>query len=326
MFDGPVFIVGCPRSGTTLLYHMLVSSGGFVNYRAETHFYDIFRPAVGPLDRRENRRELLAKWSDYRSFQEFELDPESVEEDIVENGEDAGDILRLLFKKAGARKGRARWADCTPKHVLFMDQIRADLSNARFIHMIRDGRDVALSLRKANMIHRPPWNGARDLLVGAWQWEWFVDRGREIGEQLGGGYTEVRFERLVGSPADTLDHLSKFVGYDLDHSKIMANPVGAVDRPNTAFGDNGDTADEVDPIGRWRRRCTPSKLRDVERSVGGTLERLGFDLATEVESHRMSLNLMARKRLYQIYRTLRHVAKARTPLSRWLTALQPDGR
>jgi len=58
----PVFVVGCPRSGTTLLYHMLLSSGGFAVYRAESNVFNLLSPRFGDLGVRKNRQRLMNIW------------------------------------------------------------------------------------------------------------------------------------------------------------------------------------------------------------------------------------------------------------------------
>src|SRR5678809_1023298 len=58
----PVFVIGSPRSGTTLLYHMLLSAGGFAYYRNETHVFNSLAPRCGDLTRQANRDTLLDIW------------------------------------------------------------------------------------------------------------------------------------------------------------------------------------------------------------------------------------------------------------------------
>lgn len=324
MADPPVFVVGCPRSGTTLLYHMLVSTGAFANYRAETHLYDVLEPAVGPLDRRESRERLATRWPRHMSFRRFDLeDEDTIRRRIVEECRSGADVLSLLFGEMGERQGRSRWAECTPAHVLYMRRIRAELPEARFLHIIRDGRDVALSLRKVGWVHSPPWPSAPELIVGAWQWEWIVRRGRRIGRTLGDAYGEVRFEDLVRSPEETLDALSPFVEHELDYRRIIENPVGSVDRPNTAFG-GGDDGDGFDPVGRWRRQCSDAELDALQATIGRTLDRLGYPRAGAGSPASSSPALTAQKRMYQAYRDLRLDVKRHTALSRWLTDFRPD--
>ena len=60
--QAPVFVVGCPRSGTTLLYHMLLSAGNFAVYRAESQVFNILEPGFGDLKNSRHRRAMLTAW------------------------------------------------------------------------------------------------------------------------------------------------------------------------------------------------------------------------------------------------------------------------
>src|SRR5215472_10053550 len=76
----PVFVLGCGRSGTTLLYHMLVSSGNFVNYRTESNVINLLEPRFGDLSVIRNQRRLLDAWCNSRlgtlsGLQRSEIEP-----------------------------------------------------------------------------------------------------------------------------------------------------------------------------------------------------------------------------------------------------------
>ena len=69
------------------------------------------------------------------------------------------------------------------------------------IHILRDGRDVALSLDKQRWIRPFPWDRDQSLLVAGFYWEWIVNQGRKFGRSLGGDYIEIHFEDLFSSLA-----------------------------------------------------------------------------------------------------------------------------
>src|ERR1700693_3714068 len=105
----------------------------------------------------------------------------------------------------------AGWADCTPEHLLYMQQIKRDIPDALFIHIIRDGRDVALSYAKQGWSHPLPWDRHDCLAVAGLYWEWLLLKGREQGNRLGADYQEVRFEDLITNPQKTLSRLGLFI-------------------------------------------------------------------------------------------------------------------
>src|SRR5438552_15641258 len=79
----PVLVFGCPRSGTTVLYHMLLSAGGFAVYRAESNVFNILVPRFGDLRDEKNRRLLLNHWFRSKLFQVSGLERNEIEHRIM---------------------------------------------------------------------------------------------------------------------------------------------------------------------------------------------------------------------------------------------------
>src|ERR1700745_3545789 len=87
----PVFVLGCPRSGTTLLYHMLLSAGDFVVYRAESQVFNLLEPRFGDLFSNRNKRKLLRAWEASALFTKTGLAADQIERDVLANCQNAGD-------------------------------------------------------------------------------------------------------------------------------------------------------------------------------------------------------------------------------------------
>src|ERR1700758_3047870 len=81
----PVLVLGCPRSGTTLLYHMLLSAGNFAVYRAESQVFNLLEPRFGDLARKRNKRNLLRAWEASTLFTKTGLAADQIERDILAN-------------------------------------------------------------------------------------------------------------------------------------------------------------------------------------------------------------------------------------------------
>src|SRR5271154_3918930 len=79
----PVFVVGCPRSGTTYLYHVLLSAGNFAIYRAESQAFHLLEPSFGDLSLPGNKQRLLATWFKTRLFTATRLDAKPLEERVM---------------------------------------------------------------------------------------------------------------------------------------------------------------------------------------------------------------------------------------------------
>jgi hypothetical protein len=312
----PVFVLGCGRSGTTLLYHMLLSSGNFAVYRTESNVINLLEPRFGDLSRARNKRRLLDAWYKTRLYTLSELEKGPLEARVMAECKNGGDFLRIIMEQMASRQGVERWADTTPEHLLHLHRIKETIPNALIVHIIRDGRDVALSTEKQGYIRRLPWDKTPSVMVAGIYWEWMVNKGRRDGRDLGDDYTEVRFEELVERPRETLARLGSFIDHDLDYDRIQRVGIGSVSAPNTSFQDGSSEA--FHPAGRWKNGYPQENLEMFEGLVGGTLEELGYELGT---NDRSVLDRVSLKRMRAIYRTYfdsKLYLKAKTPLGKLL--------
>jgi len=207
----PVFVVGSARSGNTLLYHMLVSSGHFPVYRTEPAVFDLLAPRFGDLSNLATRRRLMECWLRSRQFRRSGLDASKITEKVVRSVRNHGDFLRAVMEEMAQAGGFARWAVWGPDNLLHIPTIKQQIPDALFIHVIRDGRDVAVALNKKQFIRPLPWDGEHRLLVSGLHWMWKVRQGRRYGRGAGEDYMEIRFEDLVLQPRAALARIGAFI-------------------------------------------------------------------------------------------------------------------
>jgi LPS sulfotransferase NodH len=315
----PVFVVGSPRSGTTLLYHLLLSAGGFAVYRAEASVFNLLSPRFGDLSERRNRTALLDAWLPSEFFRRSGLEPEAFRELVQERCRSAGDLLRLFMDSIATRQGVRRWAECTPENLLYIDVIKRSIPDAVFLHIVRDGRDVACSLAGQGWIGRRLSDpGARVFLSGLY-WQWMVRRGRESLLRYAHDTKEVRFEELVADPRAILAKVSAFVGHDLNYSRIRERGIGTVRRPNTSFPARHEEP-EFQPVGRWKTRFKGEELARFEAATGQFLTELGYALESDAGTReRLARRALVARQAAQAYFGSRHWLKVATPLGRVFT-------
>jgi hypothetical protein len=318
--NAPVFIVGSPRSGTTLLYHMLLSAGGFAVYRAEARVFDLLAPRFGDLSARSNREKLLRTWLQSRLFYRSGVSAEEIRSRVEMECRSAGDFLRILMESIAEKQGVERWAECTPVNVLYLDEIKRSFPQALVVHIIRDGRDVALSMERQGWVRPFPWDRGRAVLVAGLYWEWLVEHGRRNGSHLGKDYIEVPYENLVERPQETLTKLSSFIDHDLDHERIVQAGIGSVRNPNTSFRAEADGG-EFKPVRRWEQELSRPDLAVLEKAVGPLLSELGYDLATPPGELQRASRPAGTRAAYRAWFELKHWLKARTPLGRYFVNL-----
>jgi len=309
----PVFVLGCGRSGTTLLYHMLLSSGNFAVYRTESNVINLLEPRFGDLSKSQNKLKMLEAWYDSRLFTLSGLDKDQIKGKIMSQCTNGGDFLRITMEEMARQQGVERWADCTPEHLLHLRRIKETIPDALIIHIIRDGRDVALSIAKLGYIHPLFWDHMPKVMASGVYWEWMVRKGRRDGRELGNDYVEVRYEQLVTEPQATLTKLGEFIGQQLDYERILSVGIGSVRSPNTSFKDAESSM--FTPLGRWKTGYSPQDLATFEGLVGETLDELGYDLATNGRE-RFRPKLKAKRTAYHRYFDTKLYLKAKTPLGK----------
>jgi Sulfotransferase family len=291
----PVFVVGCPRSGTTLLYDMLLSAGGFAVYLAESNVFNLLLPRFGNPGIESNRRRLLDVWLQTKLFRATHLPPGPLQARLRSECHHGGDFLRVFMEEICRVQQADRWADNSPEEILYLPLIKRLFPNALVVHIIRDGRAAALSLTKQGWIR--PLPGDERLLASGLYWQWIVDKGRTYGKALGADYIEVRFEDLVANPRATLAKLEQFLDHELNYDRIQQSAIGSVSEPNTSFPRESNLPG-FDPVGRWKQAFSPAGLSDFEHLVGPTLQELGYELRTGA-----SADSLRAKRTRALYRT-----------------------
>lgn len=193
------------------------------------------------------------------------------------------DAVRRFYRLYADRFGKARWGEKTPDYGQIIPQIARTLPEACFVHLIRDGRDVAVSKRHL-------WFGpGNDIAAQAVDWCHSITRTRAFGEATA-RYIEVRYERLVAKPAEVLRELCEFL--DLQYSEAMLEyPRKAAER----LAEQGDWPEHnvkkeqhraiheltlqgplPTRVGRWRTEMSHDEIVAFESTAGQTLEEFGY--------------------------------------------------
>jgi hypothetical protein len=317
----PVFVLGSPRSGTTLLYDMLLSAGGFAVYLAESNVFNLLAPRFGNLNSRINRERLLEAWLGSKLFRASGLEAEHVRQRVFRDCRNAADFLGVVMEGICEVQGVPRWAENSPEAMLYLPLIKQLIPDALVVHIIRDGRDVANSLGRLRYVRPFPWEQRYGIIGCGLYWEWMVQHGRKYGLLLGGDYMEVKFEELLAHPQETLDQIGRFICQPLDYETIQRVAYGSVSKPNTSFHtQHQDPKEGFNPVGRWKKNFSPKELSLFERLVGGTLRELGYSLATDGSGRASDLYVKATRLLHRSF----FEGKFWYKNNPWVRALRPS--
>jgi hypothetical protein len=306
----PVFVIGCHRSGTNLLYDTLLSAGGFAVYRGYLPVYKMLIPRFGSLAKLNNRERAMEAWVRSKGFRRSGLDAKQLTTKILDDCRTGGDFIRIVMSGVARGQNVARWAVYDPDNLLYIPIIKAGIPEALFIHIIRDGRDVALSLSKMGGFKPLPWDReSKGLLPTALYWEWMVRKGRQHGQRFAADYTEVRYEQLVTEPRVTLKSLGEFLDHDLDYDRIQNARMGRLREPNSSFSEK----DHSSPVDRWRDKLLRHEVASIESLVGEYLDELGYPLSSPGSTLKSGLREKFMRAFYLSLLDTKLWLKTRTP-------------
>jgi hypothetical protein len=247
----PVLIGGCGSSGTTLVRRMLNRHPQVSCGPESTVFLErITRPAELGTRTGFQPGEIEAWQRASRSQAEF---------------------IDLFQAACLARTGKRIWADKTPENIRRLDFLWRHFPAARFIHIIRDGRDVACSLRQQSWMKL----GERGSLATlARCGDYWVDRvAIRRSAKSDPRYIELRYEELVREPEKALRPTLEFLG--LDWSEQMLSPDAE------AGGDPTAGPAFTSSIGRWRKELSAAEIDVLRPVVGDMLRELGYDTGSD---------------------------------------------
>jgi len=216
-----VFIVGCPRSGTTLLQGMLATHSRIRSF-PETHFFTTAYPQ-NPL-----RRWITWPALNVRSFWKpfltklNRLDLLKLTKNSVFSRDYASKFVSLLdFLTIESQKDI--WVEKTPRHLHVIDQIKNVVPNAKFIHIVRDGPSVVASIYKVTNEKPSLWTQGRSRIFSGYTVQQCVDRWNKdilitTRYRDSSNHIIVNYKSLVASPTSVLLKISDFLKIDYEQA------------------------------------------------------------------------------------------------------------
>jgi hypothetical protein len=278
-----LFVVGCPRSGTTLLQRML-DANPLLAVSNDPHFIP-FAPGVGAGLDPPVTEELVDWLLRYRTFARLGLDERTVRA-AAASAATYRQLVAALYDAFGRERGKLLAGEKTPRYVRYLPLLHALFPGARVIHIVRDGRDVALSTLDWARPDRGPgrfrlWR-EHPLAVCALSWHWHVTTGMRDGTRLGDLYSEVRYEDLVANPERTLRRLTAGVGLPFADG-MLAFHAGR-QRHERGLSAKAAWLPPTPGLRDWRTQLAPGDLELFEALAGDLLSRLGYERACDTIS------------------------------------------
>jgi hypothetical protein len=263
----PVFVVGMNGSGTTMLLDCLGRHPLLYAFPKETRLIPYLIARQGSYGDLAVDANFRALWDEVRNLAVFrEVNghaPVPLPEDWAAHRRSLAAILDAVFLHFATQHGKRRWCEKTPQHVQHLASLAELFPAARFVHVIRDGRDCAVSFHRR-------WRRQPELTV--FRWKKVVTMGREQGRRLGPArYLEVRYEDLTADPERSLRRICDFLGLDFNPAVLHSaqpylQPSG---EPRRSGGLQRNS-------GKWRSYFPAPTLEGLERIAGATLASCGY--------------------------------------------------
>ncbi len=270
MSAAPLFVLGVRRSGTTLLRVMLdrhsqlavPDESYFIPQLADRHRGAI---DVGRFADDLRRIETLGEWQVPVEEVRARLRP----------GMPVGEAIGAVYDAYAARQAKTRWGDKTPMYMQHLGLLQRLFPDALYVHLIRDGRDAALSfLAMPEGIVTKTWAHPRSAADFACQWRTEVAAARRLGDRVGARYLEVRYEELVTESQGELRRICDLAGLAFETG--MLDYAGRVDvsaKPHQ----QSLTRPPTPGLRNWRTELAPADVAAFEEIAGDILREVGYE-------------------------------------------------
>ena len=273
--DRPIFVVGCPRSGTTLFRTMLSAHRSIAIPPETRYLMNMYwrRSRIGDLRQREVRAQLASAIVDdpETRFRVLGLDGEQVKAEITDGPPTLGSAFGIIFRDYAQLFDKPRWGDKRPAYYAFMDELDHLFPDAQFIHLIRDPRACVESLK------RQEWYPDEAAPCAA-AWVHAVRSASRSGRKLGPHrYLEVIYEELVSDPEKVSRQICDFLDEPFDEQ--MCRPELIADKVNPAhYQQRGQIQQGVNTatVEAWATRLPPEEIALVDRVARRWMTRYGY--------------------------------------------------
>jgi Sulfotransferase family len=270
--QGPVFVAGLERTGTSLMYALLASHPRIAMTRRTNlwaHFYDQY----GDLGDDANLERCLDTMMRYRRIVKLRPDRERIRHEFRAGDRTYGRLFALLCQQHAERQGKPRWGDKSLNTERYARPIFDAYPDARIIHMIRDPRD-----RYASSLTR--WQRRRGG-IGAGTAEWLASARSALlnAREHPDSYRPIRYESVVSGPEQTMREVCDFIGeaFAPEMLSLQGAPEFSGRGSNSSYGERAPGAITTTSVGRFRNVLSPRQVAFVQRLAGDLMARFGYE-------------------------------------------------
>lgn len=271
---GPIFLIGASRSGTTML-RLMLNQHPLIRIPSEAWFIgDLIDklPLEGPLSPAHLEKAFQLTLSHDR-WKDWHCSDEKLRTTILsmENGT-LSELIDRLFRNCSGMGVKPYWGEKSPRHSYYVHALNALFPNARFIHLVRDGRDVAASLlgrgwyegsvRRCAMC----WNGMVEAAM----------RAEKFGPER---YRQIHFEDLIQQPEEVMRDICQYLKVEYTPELLAYHSAfeQEIEDREKGIHEKLERPPDVAEIGKWKRLKFWQRLI-IESIIGENLRRTGYEV------------------------------------------------
>ena len=271
-FKGPLFIIGMPRSGTKLIRDILNRHPNIGIPVIESHFIPYMIRKFGNPPNLAPEGEFdrfYGEFSNTSFFWDAQALGKSIPKEYLRKRVDLSSwssILETILRFYSPKKETDGfiWGDKTPGYLNHMKLLKKLFPQARFLHIIRDPRDYALSVKKT-------WG--KSLYRAADTWRYTIQSAKSVGQKIGEDYQEVHYEELITKPEEVLLEICKFLECEFTPAMLT------LDQPAEDYGDTRGSQEIVsNNLGKYKNELNSMIIKRIEEIVYPIAKLLGYTL------------------------------------------------
>ena len=262
---GPIFVVGMNGSGTTMIADCLGNHPKLYAFPRETRILPYFIQNLsrfGDLNNLPARKKLADALGKSLPFwlvnkkKPLRIGAQFLDEPSFEG------VVNSLFIHFAKSEGKYRWVEKSPMYVQHIETLSKNFPSAKFIHIYRDGRDVAYSFYRR-------WK--RHPCLTIYRWQQLIRMGQEQGNKIGKNrYKEIRYEDLTNNPEKKLKEVCHFLGVAF-HPNLLKSKSRHMD---SQIG----TDRIIKNSGKWKHYFSQKEITNLENIGGDFLQALGYEI------------------------------------------------
>ena len=279
--NAPIFVVGHPRSGTTLL-RLILDAHPRIVIPPEGHLVSLLTRAerkYGKLSEAANFEQLVDRIVAKKRMAEWKIDVEDARRRCLAGPHTPGGLFASLMTIWTERSGKPRWGEKTPGTYRFLPEVNRWFPDCQVLHIVRDGRDVAVSCLTPPFADQYDKGNVYEVAV---RWRDAIRRGRHAGGMLGPKrYLELRYEDLTAAPEAVVRGVCDFLGEDFTSAMLAYHEKAASKVARGEQGWHQRVNKEVDTqrVERWRKDADEEFVLGFEGIAGKELEENGYRLS-----------------------------------------------